>query len=312
MREFAITFERGLRKGLRAFKNPIPGQEELLECYNLVPSEQGLLPYEPIAEVDFSNVISELPSHLDDIRAYWKLDEAAGGPYADSLGISPMVGLQDNATDDLRSVTGKIQNCARAIQTNAQQGYGSEGAYSTDNSQFTLTDYTINMWFRYNPANSFSYWILRKTETVPLAWSDPVLKEWGIWHRGTADGARAIIFYRGDGGANWTDSVICTFTNRANVWFMLTITYNSSSQVLRVRLSNATDGFAAFDVSSPGTFPVLVDTNQPIVLGNFYDLSEGSVNFDYDEIGIWGRVLTTNEVTALWNSGNGLSFPFLA
>lgn len=44
MREFAHEFVKGLRKGLRAFPHPIPGEEELVECYNLIPSENGLMP----------------------------------------------------------------------------------------------------------------------------------------------------------------------------------------------------------------------------------------------------------------------------
>lgn len=43
MREFGIPFQEGLLRGLRPFPNPRSGQEALIECFNLMPSDLGLL-----------------------------------------------------------------------------------------------------------------------------------------------------------------------------------------------------------------------------------------------------------------------------
>lgn len=51
MREYGIPYIQNLYRGLRPFPNPQPGQEFLLDCYNLVPSELGLLAYEPLTAV---------------------------------------------------------------------------------------------------------------------------------------------------------------------------------------------------------------------------------------------------------------------
>lgn len=52
MREFGIRFRKGLRKGLRPFPTSAPGQEMLIECFNLQPGENGLLPRDELYMVD--------------------------------------------------------------------------------------------------------------------------------------------------------------------------------------------------------------------------------------------------------------------
>jgi len=46
-----------------------------------------------------------------------------------------------------------------------------------------------------------------------------------------------------------------------------------------------------------------------LYFGKFYNNTE-YFNGDLDEVGIWNRALSSDEVLALYNSGNGLPFPF--
>jgi hypothetical protein len=52
MREFGIRFSAGLRKGLRAFPTSSPGNEMLIECFNLQPGENGLVARDDIEIID--------------------------------------------------------------------------------------------------------------------------------------------------------------------------------------------------------------------------------------------------------------------
>lgn len=52
MREFGIRFSNGLRKGLRAYATSSPGNEELIECFNLQPGENGLIPRDELDIID--------------------------------------------------------------------------------------------------------------------------------------------------------------------------------------------------------------------------------------------------------------------
>jgi len=42
MKEFEYTFDKGLKGGLRRFKETMAGDQTLVECHNLMPTEQGL------------------------------------------------------------------------------------------------------------------------------------------------------------------------------------------------------------------------------------------------------------------------------
>lgn len=304
MREFGITFDKEFRKGLRAFRNPPRGEEGLVECYNLMPGEIGLLPHEPLTDIDLTDLTGSIPPELVGLRAYWKLNETIG-PYLDVLGNVPLTNITDAAETDLEAVVGIISNGQKAIQLNAGQGTRAEGASGIDHANLKLAavSWHINFWFRYPETSGFSYWILRK-------FNDTNLREWGIEIQGTSVGSWAIVFYRGDGGNNWSHNFIRVMTARVNVWHMIGISYAISTGTLTVRISNPTDGFEAFASSSVG-FPVLVNTVSPIVLANFMQTSELTKEFTYDEIGIWGRELTLTERTRLWNSGNGRTYPFV-
>lgn len=48
MREFGITYQKGLIKGLRPFTRHPPNDPGLIECFNLMPHEDGLLPHEEL------------------------------------------------------------------------------------------------------------------------------------------------------------------------------------------------------------------------------------------------------------------------
>lgn len=56
MREFGIAFAKGLANGLRYTENPRYDEEWLIECYNLMPSEGGLVPFEPATPLGFAVV----------------------------------------------------------------------------------------------------------------------------------------------------------------------------------------------------------------------------------------------------------------
>lgn len=56
------------------------------------------------------------------------------------------------------------------------------------------------------------------------------------------------------------------------------------------------------------------DDNEEMQIGRYYFGTTGGGYFDgqIDEIGIWSRALTSTEVSDLYNSGNGLAYPFVS
>jgi hypothetical protein len=72
MQEFALLFSEGLRRGLRRFALSTQ-EEQLVECYNLMPDIEGLIPHERVRDIGFSFSYFEYIRLLDqaDIEHYW-------------------------------------------------------------------------------------------------------------------------------------------------------------------------------------------------------------------------------------------------
>ena len=82
-------------------------------------------------------------------------------------------------------------------------------------------------------------------------------------------------------------------------WCFITFTVDGSTAKMYV---NATE-------KSSLSYTQTGDSSLPLRIGNLNNYAhyhEGTI----DEVGIWGRVLTTDEITALYNSGDGWAYPF--
>jgi len=316
MREFGHLFDEGLRKGLRAFPNPVPGKEECVECYNLRPSPTCLLAHERIGETSFSDLTDDVPPELEGLRAYWKLDES-DFPYRDSLGFSHFSNNLPDLTElELTPTTGRVNGGVQTRQVNASSvgSLGpSPGASATHNTQLVLnnTDYAIVLWAKFNALPSFGYSILRKQEYIEESEENATNMEWKIRWYGDAEGSFGFRFERANGTGTITNSLQLPVTSALNNWYMLYLGYNKTTQVLKAKASSVTHGYNAFTLDSSPGFPQLVTGTRPLILGANNYLSEGSILFTYDEIGIWGRELSNTELQFLWNTGLGKSYPFV-
>ena len=56
MREFEFTFDEGLKHGLRRFSNNPRGEQNLVECHNIAPAEQGPELHEAVIDLNASGV----------------------------------------------------------------------------------------------------------------------------------------------------------------------------------------------------------------------------------------------------------------
>jgi hypothetical protein len=86
------------------------------------------------------------------------------------------------------------------------------------------------------------------------------------------------------------------------IWHHTVCTYNSSTNQIYVYVDNAQYGPFSRTLNLP---------NSNIYVGLLTPPSGIQVlNGDVDECGWWSRVLTSSEVNDLWNSGNGITYPF--
>lgn len=220
----------------------------------------------------------------DNISAYWKLDESSG-----------------NASDSVSSYT--LTNNGTTPYASAKINNGID--FGTTNTTKWLSNANAIADTSTSNAYSVSFWV--NIRTAPSSGQEQVLfdlqKAVGRQHQLryiNASGTLKIRFLNYDGSA--TDTFDTTKTLTAGTWyhFVVTKTVNSvaiyiSNTSLSSHTLTKTGSSAGVNVTSFGR--------------------HGSASFGYataymDEIGIWSRVLTSDEITALYNSGSGSQYPF--
>ena len=93
-----------------------------------------------------------------------------------------------------------------------------------------------------------------------------------------------------------------TTTLSTGTWYMLTLTYDSTSGG-KVYVNGVSDG----TFSANGA----INTNgDEFFLGYQQTYSNRYWNGAIDEVGVWSRALSSTEITELYNSGSGLQYPF--
>ena len=213
----------------------------------------------------------------DDLVSYWKLDETSG-TRADSHGSND---LTDNNT--VGYGTGKISNGA-----DFEQGNGDESLSIADASQSGL-DITGDM--------SFSMWI--KIESYPGPSMVPLGKPGAYITVLDYNNFSFVVYDASSNATSYTDPSV--YTAGSN-WYHIVGVYDSSTPSMTIYL-NGSDGSATQNSADASS---IANTANPFYLG-----ANGTTNeFDgiIDEVGIWSRQLTSDEVTELYNSGDGLDY----
>jgi hypothetical protein len=229
-----------------------------------------------------SNQSSVTSSLLTGLVSYWKLDETSGNAL-DSVGSNN--GTVDAFGRVTQGVTGLIDKAAESSTTSGIEvvDFGSSLTIGT-------SSWSISLWAKFSTAGRF-YFI-----------------QWGA-----------------DGGTNGIRIETSTSPYHGSIIFGWGASYHEMSSGLNIDL---TDGswhhiVATFDRS--GNMQIWIDGNA----GNTYDISShsaesiaNSTNFSIvstsgttcdvivDEYGLWNRVLTSYEISSLYNSGVGKTYPF--
>jgi hypothetical protein len=89
-------------------------------------------------------------------------------------------------------------------------------------------------------------------------------------------------------------------------WYHLVADYRASDQRIRLIVNDGTPN------ETTGSSPATVGSTEFQVGARQYFTLENPIanGSRIDEVGIWKRLLTSGEISALYNSGSGLSYPF--
>jgi hypothetical protein len=222
---------------------------------------------------------SQYTSLLSSLVAYWKLDETTGNA-VDEVNSNT---LTNNGTVTFSS--GRINNAAAL----------SSGKYFSiaDANQTGLNitgDMALSFWVKFSslPTSGGFVTLLSRRSGTSAGW------ELSLTDVGS--GNYDMVFEDENGTPHY--STITTSLS-TGTWYHFVLNWTNSSHAFELYKNN----------SSVGT-----NTNAVALTGGTLAFTIGasasSPSAQVDEVGIWSRTLTANEVSGLYNSGNGRSHPF--
>lgn len=218
-------------------------------------------------------------SLITGLRAYWKLNEASGTRASEVNSLT----LTDNNT--VGSAAGKIGNAAQFVAAS------SEYLSHADDALFSFTaSYTFSLWVYLNSAPGAG------TQFCLIGKDDGAGREYQIVRDADADSWR--LYHFGSGGLKIAEKTVVAATS---TWYHILADYDSDTQVASIAVNNGAAGTVA-------SATALTDTTSIFALGA---TSTPSAYLDgrLDEVGLWARVLTSNERAQLYNGGAGVTYP---
>lgn len=223
----------------------------------------------------------------DNIQGYWKLDESSG-----------------NASDSVASNT--LTNNNTVSYSAAKINNGADFGSSNTNKSLSTTSAVGPASFA--TAHSYSFWV--NVTTAPTSGNAAYLffNDFSDGNSrvtyNNSGGTLQIQIQRGSGG--FLNTATNNYTLTTGTWFHVVFTYAGSGTgtgKLYVNGSLQSNQLTSTSTTGGGIGPEFA-----IALRK-NDLSlpfSGKV----DEFGVWSRELTSDEVTQLYNSGNGVQYPF--
>ena len=249
-----------------------------------------------------------------DLKVYYKMDDSSTTEIVNVANtITGNSTMGTNANIDLinaptPSVTGTPTNLGTAYTFNGTDELGKMGD-SGDLSQWTFmhnqtASFTFNVWIKFpsgtQPTNNKFLWDdSRFTDTVP---SFQIRGKGGFW--------RVIVSQGSSGGVVMsTDDNPQLDCPQDQEWHMYTFTYdylNTPNFTYRVDAATSGTYYETKNNSSQNA----LNTNAPVQPYLFATQNTGGTIGDWQagtacELAIWDRVLTSAEITRLYNGGDG-------
>ena len=211
----------------------------------------------------------------DNLIAHWALD---GGDFTDETGNNN--GTNVGTDDAVGKIDGGANSGREFIRTN--DDYITIGSNTID-----LTDgpITINAWVKADAGGTAGYNMIINS-TSSNAWTFVLHND-------------KIAF-----GKNGVNEVSGTDTITQGTWAMVPAVYDGSANTVTFYINATADSGGNKAYSSTFTS------------GLTYRIgSQGNSGYNYDgimdEVSVWNRLLTSDEITTLHNSGNGLAYPWI-
>ena len=229
-------------------------------------------------------VAAAASSLLTDLVSYWTLNETSG-TRNDSVGSNHL-----GVIGTVGSGAGKIGNAATFTRDAAN------ALSVADNATLSVGDIDFTLAFWYYPATFDDWHNIVAKRGLTGGFGNEYYVECPTTRRP----------YFGCQKADNSGPVVATWgsTIAATNWCFVLCYHDATGDVIGIQINNGT----AVTASIVGG---VRDAGQPFQIGGVSAFGKDySVNGAVDECGFWKRLLTPAEKTALYNSGNGITYPF--
>lgn len=221
-------------------------------------------------------------SLLDNLISYWKLDEESGVRY-DIHGANH---LADNNT--VTFTAGKIGNAASFDDLNG------EYLSVNDNASLSITsDFSIAFSLKTAGANKYDTGVVDKCDGVT---------GYGVRLGGHAGAEDSQLLFRVD-----SMKLLGTTVFQDDVWHFVVVRFDDAANIAEILVDTVRD---AINLSATAA---LADNSYPLRLGNRANQIHAECDLDgeLDEVGLWSKWITDEEVATLHNYGDRLPYPFI-
>ena len=244
------------------------------------------MPY-PVAAVRGKILqVSTGPSGLlTNLISYWTLDEASG-TRVDSV-VASGNDLTDNNT--VTQAAGKVGNAGQFVEANLEYLSRADNALLSTGD----IDFTFAGWFY--------------LDAIPTAAGNDILGKFAtneiehaveLYRAAGQDHFRFFVSSNGTGATGDLDNIE---TMATATWHFFVVWHDSVANTINSQLNNGTVRSAAYSAG-------VQDGTAAFNIGRA--VTTRYFNGRIDEVPFWKRVLTATERTNLYNSGNGVTYPF--
>lgn len=228
--------------------------------------------------------------------AFYSFDEASG----DALDL--VNGRNFTAQNSPTADTGVVGGSRYMATSGSPQHF----TRASDTAFDFTTQMAISFWFKkteWNLAsNSYQHIIGRGTPVGNPSWAIDSISGTGV---GVSDPSIVLRF---NGGSNSSNGYRTPLVD--NTWYFGVLNYNggeaTSANRARYYLNNSLQSPDEVSGTIPTTLPA---SGQNLHIGLRPSYTTGNTDLWLDAISVWNRILTSDERTALYNSGNGLQVP---
>ena len=212
---------------------------------------------------------------------YWALD----GNYSATVDGSHDGTLTTTGTGSAAFATGKFGQAIDLESSSGNHAYITVGGNEND-FDFAASDMSISLWYT--------------TESLYAQWQALIAKgEGGAWRLHRSSTSLANFNFSGGGNFNGDGEL----DQQDGSWHHVVITHDDNNQTLMY-----VDGVQVGQNLSAGS---IAGNGAAMFIGNNPGATGRSWDGMLDDVALWNRVLTTDEIAAIYNNGDGATIASL-